>query len=159
MDCPYCHSDVPDRRFCISCGAMLSYSAGPACAHCGHGLKKHHHFCTFCGSDAQIRGAKASADGSIPWRDGSPLFALFLSLIFPGAGQAWNGQLGKAAGILLTAPFVVPWLFGCYDAYETARVRGMRGGVGFLLLHLWLVLNAVLIIAMAATLLGVGGLQ
>ena len=65
----------------------------------------------------------------------NPVFALVLSLIFPGLGQFYNNQNKK--GIILIIAFLVSWvlmfiligfililivwIFGMYDAYSTAK--------------------------------------
>lgn len=135
---------------------MLSHSAGPACAHCGHGLRKGSKHCVNCGAVAKVRDSYTShALQAIPWRHGKPRTALVFSLLFPGAGQAWNGQLGKGILFLLFAPLVIPWIWSCYDAYDTAKVRGMRGGMFHLALHLWLVVNVLFALALVLSVVGV----
>jgi TM2 domain-containing membrane protein YozV len=156
MICPYCAADVAENRFCTSCGGMLSPSAGPACASCGHALRSGAKFCVFCGEEAKVRDAYAThAMQMIPWRNGQPRLACILSVFFPGAGQAFNGQIGKGFLFLLFSPMILPWIWSCYDAYETARVRGMRGGGVHLALHLWLVFNAFVALALILSVFGV----
>lgn len=155
MICPYCTSKVAENRFCTACGGMLSHSAGPACTQCGHGLRPNSKYCVHCGAVAKIRDSYSThAIQAIPWRNGQPRTALFLSVFFPGAGQAWNGQMGKGILFLLLAPLVVPWIWSCYDAFETAKVRGMQGGAIHLALHLWLFANVILLLAILLSVLG-----
>ena len=55
----------------------------------------------------------------IPHRN--PVFAALLSFLFPGAGQVYNGEVGKGIFILLTFWLVGPWAYGIIDAYRVAR--------------------------------------
>jgi len=93
-------------------------------------------------------------------RGRSPKVAAVLSTLFPGAGQAYNGQPLKAFLILLLAVLVVPWLLGIWDAYRVAdqsMVQGARrgGGPWGVLLHLWLFVDLALLALLALTLTGV----
>lgn len=63
-------------------------------------------------------------------REKRPFFAAFLSLLFVGLGQVYNGRLGKGflilfSILLVTRLFLLPgiliWLYGIYDAYATAQ--------------------------------------
>lgn len=63
--------------------------------------------------------------------------AAVLSLVIPGAGQIYNGQIGKGLLILIGVPLLVVfsfltlfitlivalvvWLWGIFDAYKTAE--------------------------------------
>lgn len=49
-----------------------------------------------------------------------PELAAFLSLVLPGLGQIYNGQIAKGLAFFLTFWLVIPWLYSAYDAYETA---------------------------------------
>ncbi len=51
----------------------------------------------------------------------SPAFAALLTLLFPGAGQVYNGEIGKGFIVLGTFWLIIPWGYGIYDAYATAR--------------------------------------
>ena len=51
----------------------------------------------------------------------SPGMATLLGHMFPGAGQAYNRQWGKAVLIFATSPFILPWVLGIFDANRTAR--------------------------------------
>lgn len=56
----------------------------------------------------------------------SPLVAAILGVIFPGAGQVYNGQFLKGAAVGVSCVLVFPWLWGIWDAW---RVGGaIRGG-------------------------------
>ncbi len=64
----------------------------------------------------------------------SPGAASLLSAIIPGAGQLYNGQVGKGLTFffvtcfLLAAPplAVVPWLLGVVDAFNTSKQQNQR---------------------------------
>jgi hypothetical protein len=49
----------------------------------------------------------------------NPLLAAGLSLV-PGVGQVFNGQASKGIVIFLTSWLIGPWIYGIYDAYQTA---------------------------------------
>lgn len=59
-----------------------------------------------------------------PWR--MPGRAVWLSLLFPGAGQVYNGQKGKGFLIFLTSWIILPWIYGIYDAHKTAGELNRR---------------------------------
>ena len=94
--------------------------AGESCYRCGVGicdecqtLIKARCYCPSCSALVGQGEETVSAK--------SPLLAAALSAVFPGMGQAYNGQLGKAVLIFITAILVVPWIYGIYDAYQDAR--------------------------------------
>jgi TM2 domain-containing membrane protein YozV len=49
------------------------------------------------------------------------LLAAALSLVLPGLGQLYNGQLLKGLLVFFTAFLVVPYIYGIIDAYLVAR--------------------------------------
>jgi Tfp pilus assembly protein PilE len=49
----------------------------------------------------------------------NPLLAAMLSLV-PGVGQVFNGEASKGIVIFLTSWLIIPWIYGIYDAYQTA---------------------------------------
>ncbi len=53
-------------------------------------------------------------------KDHNTTLAALLGL-FPGAGQVYNGQWGRAVLIAILSPLILPWLWGVYDAWSTAR--------------------------------------
>src|SRR5690554_1614191 len=76
----------------------------------------------------------ASSDAGLPVRSNKrsadPLLASFLSLIFVGGGQLYNGELAKGVGFIVT--FIALWAFGlgwmvhiwaAVDAYQIASSR------------------------------------
>ena len=94
--------------FCLGCGARLPQlrAAAIGCPHCGAEL-------------VRADGTRATASPRTPW-----LRAL-ASLLLPGAGQAMNGEPGKAIAVLLTCWLIVPWIFGVFDAWRVARRRAL----------------------------------
>ena len=96
----------PFSPFCIGCGSKVPplRASAIACPHCGDEL-------------IRADGTRATASRA------SPALRALASLVLPGAGQAWNGQIGKAFLVLLTSPFIVPWIWGVCDAWRVARRR------------------------------------
>jgi len=52
--------------------------------------------------------------------------AVLLSAIIPGAGQMYLGRVGKGIIILLTCWLIIPWIYGIYDAYKSAKDYNAR---------------------------------
>ena len=59
--------------------------------------------------------------GFVPGMYKNPGLALFLSIIFPGAGQFYNGHVGKGFLVLFTCWLVLPWIWSWFDAYSSAQ--------------------------------------
>jgi TM2 domain-containing membrane protein YozV len=51
----------------------------------------------------------------------NPGVALALAIIFPGAGQFYNGHIGKGILVLVTAWLVIPYIWSWFDAYSCAK--------------------------------------
>jgi predicted RNA-binding Zn-ribbon protein involved in translation (DUF1610 family) len=96
----------PFSPFCIGCGSKVPplRACAIACPHCGDEL-------------IRADGTRATASRA------APALRALASLVLPGAGQAWNGQIGKALLVLLTSPLIVPWIWGVCDAWRVARRR------------------------------------
>jgi len=96
----------PFSPFCIGCGSKVPplRASAIACPHCGDEL-------------IRADGTRATASRA------SPALRALASLVLFGAGQAWNGQIGKAFLVLLTSPLIVPWIWGVCDAWRVARRR------------------------------------
>ena len=96
----------PFSPFCIGCGSKVPplRACAIACPHCGDEL-------------IRVDGTRATASRA------APALRALASLVLPGAGQAWNGQIGKALLVLLTSPLIVPWIWGVCDAWRVARRR------------------------------------
>lgn len=92
--------------FCLGCGMKTPplRACAIACPHCGAEL-------------VRADGTRATVSRATPWAHA------LASLILPGAGQAWNGQPGKAVLVLLTSWLILPWVYGVVDAWRVARRR------------------------------------
>lgn len=103
----------------MKCANHPEKDAVSICNHCGKSIcpdcqimLKNESYCLQCqGSGAEL--AKK--------QNRSPALAAILSFIVAGLGQFYNGQPGKGIAIFLTAFLVIPWFFGIYDAYATAK--------------------------------------
>lgn len=63
----------------------------------------------------------------------SPLLAAILSLVLPGAGQAYLGLWGRAILYFLTFWTIVGWVLAVINAYRTAR----SSNAGLIVLQEW----------------------
>jgi len=159
VTCPHCGRDLrPGLRFCPSCGqAVAPASPVPSrpssCPNCGRPARPGYAFCAGCG---QPVGAAVPPPKPLPRSGSQPLVAALLSLVVPGCGQAGYGHILKGFLILLGSPLLIPWIYGCIDAYRETR-RGAAGEIraGFVGLHLWLYFNALLLVAIVLTMTGV----
>ncbi len=85
------------------------------CSSCGEIIKKEAEICPKCG----VRQKKAPSSGK---ERKEPWLAALASLIIPGLGQIYNeDSFGKAALIFCTSWLFLPWIYGIYDAYVTAK--------------------------------------
>jgi TM2 domain-containing membrane protein YozV len=74
-----------------------------------------------------------------PKREKSSKVAALLSLVFPGSGQVYNGEMmkgilvliGSLVGILIyLVPGIIVWIYGIYEAYTTSEKMN-KGKVPF----------------------------
>lgn len=129
--CPSCGTKITTEKFCPNCGCKTDGTIKQTtnvpqkyCRNCGNPIDPKAEICPKCGvRQMAVVGEK------------NPVFALVLSLIFPGLGQFYNNQNKK--GIILIIAFLVSWvlmfiligfililivwIFGMYDAYSTAK--------------------------------------
>lgn len=75
---------------------------------------------------AQIQEAARSMDPAqkaiyYEQKQKNPGLAAVASFLIPGLGQIWLGKIGTGILIFLLCWLLVPWLYGIYDAYKTAR--------------------------------------
>lgn len=76
----------------------------------------------------QVRDAAHQAARAIeaPRGKRSPALAAVLSLLIPGLGQLYNGEIGKAVLFLLGWILVIPWALAVMDAYYAATVLNLE---------------------------------
>lgn len=90
----------------------------------------------------------------------NPTIAALLSFIIGGAGQLYNGQIGKGILIFLTTWLIIPWIYGIFDAYNTAnkinkgeivteRVSGCLIAVIVVFITMWVIAIISLLAAIA----------
>lgn len=96
------------------------------CSSCGEVIKKDAEICPSCG----VRQQGTTATG-----EKNAALAALLSFLITGAGQIYNGQVGKGVALLaiqfvnILLMFVVigfftaflTWVYAIYDAYTTAE--------------------------------------
>jgi len=51
----------------------------------------------------------------------NPGLAAVLSLFIPGAGQCYNGHIGKGLLFFFTSWLIIPWVWSIFDAYNSAN--------------------------------------
>lgn len=138
MNCAYHNQNIAAVN-CNGCGR-------PLCSTCDHRIKGFP-FCQDCivSGIQLLRDRQNSSSNTSVKRKTSPVIAVFLSLICPGLGAAYNGQTSKAliyfavfAGLfqmailtggmpLFVLGFLGMWLFAALDSFRTARL--IRSGV------------------------------
>ena len=100
----------------MKCGVHSEREALGTCVECGIA------FCEECKvviNDKNV--CKKCVDAVIKKGQRNPVVAALLSFIFPGAGQVYNGQIGKAAIVFFTWWLFIPWIYGIVDAYLVAQ--------------------------------------
>jgi TM2 domain-containing membrane protein YozV len=91
---------------CVSCGRGI-------CAEC-QTIIQGQYWCRDC-SGSQLSGFYLAMHARNPW------VAAIASLLLPGIGQVYNGQVSKGIMIFLSCWLVVPWIYGVFDAFIYAR--------------------------------------
>jgi TM2 domain-containing membrane protein YozV len=107
----------PDDVYCWSCGVPIK-SAAEICPQCG------------------VRQRPPPTTGE----EKSPGIAALASAVWTGAGQIYNGEIGKGIGLMalmfvsvlsvfvaigvVTTPLI--WFYSIYDAYQTAERSNQR---------------------------------
>jgi len=141
------------------------------CARCGFALSSDQAFCPKCGQRIGVvvpgHLAQAPAQAVVvvqsaqPLHSHSSLMALLSGLLIPGAGQAYNGQPVKGFFFLFFSVLLVPYLWSVLDAYFQARRivkeggRYGRGGLGWVFLQGWLMLNVAVLAVIGLSVAGV----
>lgn len=99
------HPEADAAIKCVSCGAGV-------CETCRVDLNDNNSYCKKCILEkAQI----------IEKPTRSPILATVLGFFIGGSGQIYNGQTGKGIMIFFTSWLIIPWLYGIFDAYLTAK--------------------------------------
>ena len=95
------------------------------CQKCGNRIDEEAEICPKCGVRQAVKSGKKD-----------PNIAALLSFLVVGAGQAYNGEWGKAVILFIGAAiafaigimtiiclpvWLVVWIYGIYDAYMTAK--------------------------------------
>jgi hypothetical protein len=132
-----------------------------ACALCGKAV---------CGVCVRTVNAATLCTGCAVGRETQKAWlAAVFGLLLPGAGQVYNGDIGKAVAVFVLGPLVVPWLWGVYDAAAGAEAiaRGERkattvptGGVLLALKIVWLpaaLLYGAVVVTVLALIVGAVG--
>lgn len=97
--------------------------------------------CPECGAVMQdeLAGKCPLCASLSPRKQKSSKLAALLSLVFPGAGQVYNGEMmkgililiGSLFGILIyLVPGIIVWIYGIYEAYTTSEKMN-KGKVPF----------------------------
>lgn len=98
------HVDKESIGMCINCGKNI-------CEVCEVKVKGEM-YCKECASK-QLSGDKKP--------EKQPVLSAILSFALPGAGQVYNGQIGKGLLIFFTGWLIIPWIYGIFDGYKTAE--------------------------------------
>ena len=111
------------------------------CQNCGSQLPDSAKFCDRCGAKVGSATEQNSSQteynmASIMVNKKSEALSLILSLLIPGLGQIYNGQIKKGAIMLVAAIvcafvmflffplaflYLVLWIYGMYDAFKDAK--------------------------------------
>lgn len=97
-----------DSAFCRQCGDRLP-PFGSALGYCSGCADRYRHLLKPRAMRSSSRGTK------------DPLLSSLLSALLPGAGQVYTGHWLLAILLFVTAPFVLPWLFGIVHAWFAAQ--------------------------------------
>jgi TM2 domain-containing membrane protein YozV len=101
------------------------------CSNCGDQIDEKAEICPDCG----VRQPRAAFYQEPVYQQKNPGIAAVLSALFVGLGQIYNGEIAKGLifmvayfiSILLAFIFIgiittpILWIFGIYDAYNTAK--------------------------------------
>ena len=111
------------------------------CQNCGSQLPDSAKFCDRCGAKVGSATEQNSSQteynmASIMVNKKSEALSLILSLLIPGLGQIYNGQVKKGAIMIVAAVvcafvmflffplsflYLVLWIYGMYDAFKDAK--------------------------------------
>ena len=131
--CPYCGEQILDVALkCRFCGSDLMAIPPPQARSASNIVLNAPHPSTAMAAAGAPAWAPApsiviqnvqatQAPGFLPGHYKNPGLAAFLSVIFPGAGQFYNGHAGKGILILFTCWLIIPYVWGIFDAYSSAQ--------------------------------------
>lgn len=111
------------------------------CQNCGSQLPDSAKFCDRCGAKVGTDTERSNGNteynmASIMVNKKSEALALILSLLIPGLGQIYNGQVSKGAMMIVAAIvcavlifvffpigilYIVLWIYAMYDAFKDAK--------------------------------------
>lgn len=111
------------------------------CQNCGSQLLDSAKFCDRCGAKVGMDTERSNGNteynmASIMVNKKSEALALILSLLIPGLGQIYNGQVSKGAMMIVAAIvcavlifvffpigilYIVLWIYSMYDAFKDAK--------------------------------------
>ena len=111
------------------------------CQNCGSQLPDSAKFCDRCGAKVGMDTERSNSNteynmASIMVNKKSEALALILSLLIPGLGQIYNGQVSKGAMMIVAAIvcavlifvffpigilYIVLWIYAMYDAFKDAK--------------------------------------
>lgn len=111
------------------------------CQNCGSQLPDSAKFCDRCGAKVGADTERSNSNieynmASIMVNKKSEALALILSLLIPGLGQIYNGQVSKGAMMIVAAIvcavlifvffpigilYIVLWIYAMYDAFKDAK--------------------------------------
>jgi TM2 domain-containing membrane protein YozV len=103
------------------CSVHKERIAISTCEKCGRGI------CASCQTIIQGQyWCKDCASGISPLaysilNTRNPWVAAISSLLLPGIGQVYNGQVSKGIIIFLSCWLIIPWIYGVVDAFITAK--------------------------------------
>lgn len=111
------------------------------CQNCGSQLPDSAKFCDRCGAKVGTDTERSNSNteynmASIMVNKKGEALALILSLLIPGLGQIYNGQVSKGAMMIVAAIvcavliflffpigilYIVLWIYAMYDAFKDAK--------------------------------------
>jgi len=131
--CADCGEQIDKKaEICPECGVRQPKLAETKyCANCGEQIDKEAEICPECG----VRQPGTPTYQQTAFQEKNPGVAAVLSALWVGFGQIYNGEIVK--GIILIVFYVISvllifvfigiittpilWIFGIYDAYNTAK--------------------------------------